>query len=557
MTRLVLMSLLVAACGGGGSATPDAMPAVIDATPSPDAARHAVDAAPAADADPAGERACADGVDGDGDGAIDCADPDCAARAACSLTCPAGHTRVIQVAASPHGFTQTEDAIVELTPGGEGVISTLAVDVDLTYEHVGSLVVSLETPAGSVRLLGGQGGRLADLVGTTFDDLAPRASVDHLPPYPGAYRPREPLVAVLGQPAATTLALRVHHYAPGPADPLAGTLEAATLVACTCQGCEAVACQDGQDSDGDELVDCADPDCAGDRRCTPEAACGDGHDEDLDASTDCADPDCTGQGTCEPAGELSCADGRDNDADGQLDCADPGCQAAALCRAEAQCRGAGDDDGDSLADCADPGCRRTGACEPDERTCNDGQDNDVDGTSDCADADCAAACLLLEPPTFRLVNCDPPLLLVRAPAGGLPTTTVDGGVRTLAARLDRVGRPTAMALLLTASHPRIGELFLAVTDPLAARRQELFRDLPPFEGAGVFDGAILGPIGWHGINDRPLFFESASPYAGTYASSLSSDGSQAHGDWRIELGDDTLGQTGSIAQAELLFCLQP
>lgn len=58
------------------------------------------------------------------------------------------------------------------------------------------------------------------------------------------------------------------------------------------------------------------------------AACGDGLDNDGDDSIDCADPDCD-PGTCPRNAEddpFECVDGNDTDGDMLVDCADPSCQ---------------------------------------------------------------------------------------------------------------------------------------------------------------------------------------------------------------------------------------
>ena len=50
-------------------------------------------------------------------------------------------------------------------------------------------------------------------------------------------------------------------------------------------------CDDGIDNDGDGLVDCEDPDCAGSPECIPEI-CDDALDNDGDGLTDCEDSEC-------------------------------------------------------------------------------------------------------------------------------------------------------------------------------------------------------------------------------------------------------------------------
>jgi hypothetical protein len=132
-------------------------------------------------------------------------------------------------------------------------------------------------------------------------------------------------------------------------------------------------CGDGEDDDGDGLVDCADADCSTTRRCqatgVPErsdALCSDWVDNDGDGATDCDDHDCQAEdvrvcqgsyptpaspplptvdrtapeatgGTPPPRAEARadadgertdelCSDGIDNDLDGVADCADLGCR---------------------------------------------------------------------------------------------------------------------------------------------------------------------------------------------------------------------------------------
>jgi hypothetical protein len=150
-------------------------------------------------------------------------------------------------------------------------------------------------------------------------------------------------------------------------------------------------CDDVTDNDCDGLVDCDDPDCAGDPACPsliefPD--CFDGLDNDFDGLFDCADrTDCDdvvgpattcGVGVCASTGELSCRngteqdscvpadptepgtevtcdDGLDNDCDGQADIDDPDCQATIDCSVY---------DGNRSA-CRNAGCRygnRTGLC---------------------------------------------------------------------------------------------------------------------------------------------------------------------------------------------------
>jgi hypothetical protein len=91
---------------------------------------------------------------------------------------------------------------------------------------------------------------------------------------------------------------------------------------------ERFSCEDGIDNDGDGRIDFpADPGCssATDNSEGGEPAaesCADGIDNDRDGLTDGDDPDCEEPG--QPP-KPACSDGVDNDGDGKVDAADPGC----------------------------------------------------------------------------------------------------------------------------------------------------------------------------------------------------------------------------------------
>ncbi|MBI2486398.1 MAG: hypothetical protein HYW01_05470 [Deltaproteobacteria bacterium] len=170
-------------------------------------------------------------------------------------------------------------------------------------------------------------------------------------------------------------------------------------------------CFDGIDNDGDNLTDCADPECEGQigpqgQICEiPEVTCNDGADNDGDNLTDCADPSCVGQvggcvELCEQP-EETCYDRFDNDGDGRQDCTDTDCEGQRgpqeqLCEIPEQttCDDDSDNDGDDLVDCEDPSCEgQIGGplgqvCEAQEATCDDRFDNDADELTDCSDPDC-------------------------------------------------------------------------------------------------------------------------------------------------------------------------
>jgi len=160
-------------------------------------------------------------------------------------------------------------------------------------------------------------------------------------------------------------------------------------------------CQDGIDDDGDGLVDFpADPGCIGaadGSEREPGHVCDDGIDNDGDGATDHpADPGCASLLDDTETSQIACDDGIDDDLDGRIDFpADPGCAS----RLDDSERGPGlacddlvDQDGDGVADYpADPGC--FGPSDPSEvGECQDGIDNNGNGAIDFpADAGCTSA----------------------------------------------------------------------------------------------------------------------------------------------------------------------
>ncbi len=219
---------------------------------------------------------------------------------------------------------------------------------------------------------------------------------------------------------------------------------------CVCRKAEATtgetSCGNGADDDCDGFIDCKDSDCQNAKadcapngfKCTAasggtcacsgnggvaqspkETSCADGFDNDCDGAADCMDVDCRpataggyGQG-CTPAGgnpataptfgfkcdflgkcvcskgqtnEVSCGDGVDNDCDGLVDCADPDCQPLGSGMLGQACTSTGltCGSGGQCNVCSGNG----GNPEPNEASCYDGFDNDCDGKVDCADSDC-------------------------------------------------------------------------------------------------------------------------------------------------------------------------
>jgi hypothetical protein len=355
------------------------------------------------------ESACANGRDDDRDGLTDCADPDCAPLPACAPGASCGSA--ITVGAGSHAATGADEWF------------------RFTTAATGTVVVS---SAGSGR---------DTLVRVYADDCTTLlASNDDANPDVGDYTSRVSVVARFG----TTVRI-LWDDANGPG-PFAWTLAAQPATS-------ELLCGDGADDDGDGKVDCADEDCVGSAACgwctyrlvmtdsygdgwdgarlevrrngqlagtftgtsfvTTAAltvktgdtvalryAAGGADDEVAYALLDAAGnlrhaagpTPATGDVFAETVdcdraatSETLCDDGVDNDRNGDTDCLDLACSGTAAC-VEAECSDRIDNDGDGRTDCADDDCDLQAACI--ETLCDDRADNDGDGLVDCADDDC-------------------------------------------------------------------------------------------------------------------------------------------------------------------------
>ncbi len=109
---------------------------------------------------------------------------------------------------------------------------------------------------------------------------------------------------------------------------------------------------------------------AGFEGCVRPELCDNALDDDADGDTDCDDDECEGIAGCPTWSEEGslCTDGFDNDADGNADCADSECEGAPACPGTwgeaGNCTDGLDNEanGDGYVDCADPECATDAAC---------------------------------------------------------------------------------------------------------------------------------------------------------------------------------------------------
>lgn len=305
---------------------------------------------------------CADAIDNDCDGPIDCADPDCAADPVC--TCGDGSCTPPE---NPCNCPADCGA-----PGPEGLGLTCADTVDNDCDGF----VDCADPG----CFGNPACACGDGICT--------------PPENPCTCPAD-----CGPPTVSEFGLcadGLDNDCDGPID--CADPDCATDPACLCGNgtcdpgenpcncpadCGPVAlnevpgtsCTDGIDNDCDGPIDCADPDCTTD----PACLCGDGiclPSEICTCPADCGPP---------PAVEtpgLNCTDGLDNDCDTRPDCADIDCATDPACLCGNGVCSAGENPCNCPADCGPVGPETPGAA------CSDTIDNDCDGTIDCADPGC-------------------------------------------------------------------------------------------------------------------------------------------------------------------------
>ncbi|MBK7947535.1 MAG: hypothetical protein IPK00_02055 [Deltaproteobacteria bacterium] len=330
--------------------------------------------------------ACDDGLDNDADTLIDLADPGC--------TGPGDASEQNDSIACDDGLDNDGDLLVDLAdPGcanaGDGSELNAAIACDDGADNDGDLLVDLADPGcSSPTDASEQNAAIAcddglDNDGDLLVDLA------------------DPGCANAADASEQNAAIACDDGTDNDGDALIDLNDPGCANASDAsENDAAVACDDGLDNDGDLFVDLADPGCASATDASEQnaaIACDDGLDNDGDLLVDLADPGCADVfDASEQNAALVCDDGTDNDGDGLVDLADPGCTDATDAseqNAAIACDDGLDNDGDTLVDLADPGC--TSSTDTSEQNalaaCEDGIDNDGDGLVDLADPGCTDA----------------------------------------------------------------------------------------------------------------------------------------------------------------------
>jgi len=342
---------------------------------------------------------CSNGTDDDGDGQIDCADPDCASAANCQtsactspVTLACGQTLSGTTAGKSTLFTTygsctsswTEDGpelAYALRPGsGQSVTVTVtmgAAATDLDVFLVKGTCGNSGCNASSVNDAG-----QAETLQFTADGSQYYVIVDTFA-NPGNFTITATCTG--GTPA--------ENCTNGADDDGDGRVDCADADCASAPNCQSASenCTNNLDDDGDGLVDCDDADCRQTAACqTATETCGNGVDDDSDGFVDCDDADCNGHAYCAGSSRELCDNDLDDDEDGLVDCDDPDCATATACPIPQEyCTNGVDDDGDAFVDCEDADCRTHSACDTEGfEICNNGVDDNGDGKVDCADSSC-------------------------------------------------------------------------------------------------------------------------------------------------------------------------
>lgn len=223
---------------------------------------------------PTEEYLCGDELDGDGDGLLDCDDPDCDDRPPCvEGSCGNG------VDEDGNGQTDCEDA---RCAGSFFCVETACADGD---DNDSDGLRDCSDPDCARIAPCGEGSCSDNIDGDGDGDLDCADS-----------------------DCADSRSCHETRCTDGLDDDDDGDVDCADDECRTSPACGEASCTDGSDENDNGLTDCADPSCAEDAACTVthESMCSNGTDDDGDGDADCADADCALVAAC---AATTCADG--------------------------------------------------------------------------------------------------------------------------------------------------------------------------------------------------------------------------------------------------------
>lgn len=307
-------------------------------------------------------------------------------------------------------------------------------------------------------------------------------------------------------------------------------------------------CDDGNTDDSDGC----------DSNCTP-TACGNGVtslDEECDDGNMIDDDGCTsmcklagcGNGVVE-AMEM-CDDGNVIEGDGcDSNCTPTACGNGALSLDE-DCDDANAMDGDGCSSScqveADYQCTVEpvpNVCTRAETDCSDGLDNDNDGMSDLDDSDCALA--------NEIFGCNTGEALYVLHSVDIPKSIPDEQASLSRIVATHAGLVKRAVVKLSITHPLDADVNIALTSPFSTR-------IALSSGNGGTGSDYIDTI----FDDTCMtsIIDGMAPFTGCYGPEdplLMLVDESSDGLWILEVGDDSLGNVGSIQSWSLALCIAP
>jgi len=175
------------------------------------------------------ESNCSDGLDNDGDLAVDCADTECAAACA-ALTCAAGQTLYsFNAAGLPLPIADVSTTTSSLVVPVNGSVKKTVLQLSIIHSWDADVDIALKSPTvGFLDISSDNGGSSANYTNTVFNDTCATSITSGTAPFTGCYKPEAALSAFTNQPANGTWTLTATDDLSG----IAGTLSSWSLYLC-------------------------------------------------------------------------------------------------------------------------------------------------------------------------------------------------------------------------------------------------------------------------------------------------------------------------------------
>ncbi|MFO0761681.1 MAG: DUF4215 domain-containing protein [Byssovorax sp.] len=179
------------------------------------------------------ENVCNDAADNDGDGLVDCFDPDCQGQAICLiLPCMAGQTQHIYNSTdTPKPITDLAHTISVINVPDVATVNRVILKLNITHTWDADLDITLGSPMGPANLdISSDNGSSSDnYTNTVFDQSCMASILTGSAPFSGCFQPEASLAVFNNQMSNGNWALDVYDDASGDN----GTLNSWNLILCT------------------------------------------------------------------------------------------------------------------------------------------------------------------------------------------------------------------------------------------------------------------------------------------------------------------------------------